>query len=92
MTQTQQNLLALSSDLVRICNSIQSRSYRVSDRFSQEAFKLIREIPSPEVKPYMSKLLRELEDKWLKEKNDLNKAERCLMYSVLLRNYAMKGN
>ena len=80
-------LLSLSMDLKRITQSIQRGSWENAGRFSLEARKWLKE--SKKTKDgYLRKLLAKIE-KTLGRKNDLKKAEDCLMYSVLIQNHAI---
>lgn len=77
-------LLSLASDLKRISQSIQRNSNSNIVRFSQEAEKWLKEAQKTNDHS-IAKLLNKI-NKVLKRKNDLIKAEDCLMYSVLLQN------
>ena len=79
------NLLSLSNDLKRITTSIQRGSEENATRFTQEAKRWIREdINDGYLKHLMEKIAISLD-----QKNDLKKAEDCLMYSVLLQNQTL---
>ncbi|MBI3342469.1 hypothetical protein HY024_05085 [Candidatus Curtissbacteria bacterium] len=80
-------LLSLSNDLKRITTSIQRGSFENSKRFSTEAKRWIAEIQDKD-DPYLKKLLSKIE-KSLNKKDSLEKAEDCLMYSVLTQNKAL---
>lgn len=80
-------LLSLSNDLKRICLSIQRGSFDVAEEFNKEARRWLLEslkIKNADVLEILEKV-----DESLKKKNNLTKAEDCLMYSVLLQNRAM---
>ena len=78
-------LLSLSMDLKRITTSIQRGSMSNAERFSKEAQRWIK---SDTKDHYLKGLLDKITNS-LSEKNDLKKAEDCLMYSVLLQNKAL---
>ena len=80
-------LLSLASDLKRITQSIQRNSHANAQRFTSEAEKWLIKAQKNS-SPSTLKLLKNI-DTTLKEKNDLKKAESCLMYSVLLQNRAI---
>ena len=80
-------LLSLSNDLKRITISIQRGSMDNSKRFQIEAQKWLKEA-SLSNDPYLISLLKKVE-KTLELKDDLKKAEDCLMYTVLLQNQAL---
>lgn len=80
-------LLSLSNDLKRITTSIQRGSFENSKRFSIEAKRWIAEIQDKD-DLYLKKLLQKIEVT-LNKKDNLEKAESCLMYSVLTQNKAL---
>ena len=80
-------LLSLSNDLKRIVTSIQRGSLENSKRFSIEAKRWITQIRDKDDE-YLKKLLQKI-DATLDKKDDLEKAENCLMYSVLTQNKAL---
>ncbi len=80
-------LLSLAMDLKRIVQSIQRNSQENAERFSQEAKRWLQESTNTKDE-YLRELLAKIE-KTLDKPNDLNKAEDCLMYSVLIQNQAL---
>lgn len=80
-------LLSLSNDLKRITTSIQRNSSENSRRFQKEAKKWLKESSNIN-DPYLENLLKKI-DSTLKLKDSLDKAEACLMYSVLIQNQAL---
>ncbi len=79
-------LLSLSLDLKRITSAIQRNSSAV-DTFNTEANKWLKQaknLNNSKLKNLLGKV-----EKTLELKNDLNKAEDCLMYSVLIQNQAL---
>lgn len=80
-------LLSLSMDLKRIVQSIERDSQKNAERFSLEAKKWLKESKNTK-DGYLKKLLGKIENT-LAGKNDLKKAEDCLMYSVLVQNHAL---
>ena len=82
-------LLSLSMDLKRIVQSIQRGSFENAERFTKEAKSYLKK-PSTIKNKYLIDLLKKIE-KSLDSKNDLKKAEDCLMYSVLLQNQALSS-
>lgn len=80
-------LLSLASDLKRIVMSIQRGSEENSRRFTQEAERWLAESSGVKDK-YLKKLLAKVKAA-LKTNDTLEKAEDCLMYSVLLQNQAL---
>lgn len=82
-------ILALAADLKRICLGIYRDSPAASRRFAQEAELRIKEIPPQSTKPYIERILGDLATEVLPKPDSLEKAEECLTYSVLLRNYGL---
>ena len=78
-------LLSLSNDLKRITASIQAGSAKNAQRFSNEAKRWVK---TDVDKSYLKNLMKKIASS-LDRKNDLKKAEDCLMYSVLLQNQAL---
>lgn len=83
-------LLSLSMDLKRIVQSIQRNSEENAQRFSIEAKRWLKESKNTDDK-YLKDLIRKIE-KTLNKPNNLQKAEDCLMYSVLVQNQALYKN
>ena len=81
-------ILSLSNDLKRITTSIQAGSIENAKRFTEEAKRWIEDdIEDDYLKSLMGKIANSLD-----QKNDLKKAEDCLMYSVLLQNQALSSS
>lgn len=83
------NKIALESlvmDLKRVSLGYHRGSLGMAKRFSEEALKRKQEINQQEVKPYIGKLLNNLET-ILSEKDNEKIAEDSLMISTLLQNY-----
>lgn len=74
-------ILSLSVDLKRIARAINDGSLSSAERFTKEARNWLSQI---KIKNKNKDLLQV--DKVLNLKNDLEKAEHCLMYAVLLQN------
>ncbi len=82
------SLGSLSMDLLRVALGIHRGSYKMAERFSQEAMKRRHEIDEREVKPYLRKVLANMENS-LKISDPKKKAEDSLMYSTIIRNYCL---
>ena len=80
-------LLSLASDLKRITQSIQRKAKRNTQIFNKEAKKWLK-TAKKNSNPAILRLLNSV-DTVLKQKDDLKKAEDCLMYSVILQNRAL---
>lgn len=80
------NLLSLSMDLKRICLGIQRKSFGMADEFECQAKRWLK----VKTKIYHTQEILKEVKQILDRPNSLEKAEDCLMYSVLLQNRAMK--
>lgn len=89
MSSTFISLASLSMDLKRVALGYHRGSYEMAERFFEEALKRRTEINKATVKPYIRKLLENL-DKIFHEKDTVKKAEDALMYSVLFQNAALR--
>ncbi len=81
-------LLSLSNDLKRIVAAIQRGSDENSLRFTEEAKHWLEESQAFAQDEYLTSLLKKIKVT-LNKQNDLEKAEDCLMYSVLVQNQAL---
>lgn len=79
-------LESLSMDLLRVALGLHRGSYRMAERFSEEALKRKREVHEDDIKPYLKKTLSRMEES-LKVSDPEKKAEDTLMYSTIIRNY-----
>jgi hypothetical protein len=82
------NKIALGSiamDLKRAALGYHRGSYSMAEKFLDEALKRRREIDSSLLKPYLVKLLKDI-DKIKKEKKKDKAAEDALLYSTLFQN------
>lgn len=83
-------LLSLASDLKRISQAIQRNSSSNILRFSHEAKECLKVAQKVNTNSSVFKLLKAIAEV-LKKRDDLIKAEDCLMYSVLLQNRAISS-
>ena len=88
MNDTRLLIGSLSNDLYRSACSIQRGSPVVAKRFLQESRRWVEELQGIELKDYIKKILTDL-----KNQNSstltMEEAEKYLMYSILLQNYAL---
>lgn len=82
-------LESLAMDLERVAIGYQRGSFKMADRFLQEAKARKKELQNANLKPYLKKLLSKLE-KMFEEKDHKKLAEDALMYSILFQNAALK--
>jgi hypothetical protein len=91
MTQTQLLIGSLSSDLYRVANMVGKGSFAAADRFFLEAKKWSSQLSGARVKNHISKIIFNINEDTSKELT-LEKAEKLLMYSVLLQNYVLHSS
>jgi len=82
------SLSSLAMDLDRVAVGLHRGSYKMAERFTEEALKRKREIDLTAVKPYIKNLLEKMEVD-LKSEDKGKKAEDALMYSTLFQNAAL---
>ena len=85
------NWLALSSiamDLRRVALGYHRGSKNMAERFLEEAIKRKKEVDISKIKPYLKKILDDIDN--LKTKRDKEiVAEDALLYSILLQNASL---
>ena len=79
---------ALSMHLKRVALGYHRGSFNTAQRFFEEALKRKKEVDQALVKPYIKKLLINL-DSLISQKDTQKIAEDALMYSTLLQNAAL---
>jgi hypothetical protein len=80
-------LESLSMDLLRVAKGFHRGSYKMAERFLEEALIRKYEIEENDLKPYFKNTLVKME-KSLNGLDIKKKAEDALMYSTLVRNYS----
>lgn len=89
MNKTYISLSSLAMDLKRAALGSYNGSSKVADRFFQEALKRREEIDLKAVEPYIQKCLKKIEQ-IPNLRDEKEKAEVALMYSILFQNFALK--
>ena len=87
MNQTKLLIGSLSNDLYRAACMIQRGSLTGAKRFVDESQRWTRDLQHKEIKPYIRDIVADLKDNH--QQLDMAQAEKYLMYSVLLQNYAL---
>ncbi len=82
-------LAALASDLKRVSLGLQRKSFKMANRFCEEALKRKTEVSTDGLQIYIRKVLNSIELS-LKSKDMERKAEDVLMYSTLIQNYTTR--
>lgn len=89
MTETKLLIGSLSNDLLRVANLIQRGSNQGALRFFKEAQRWSSQLTRYPMKPYIEKIVQEVNSEKEVDILDMEKAERFLMYSILLQNYSL---
>ena len=89
MNETKLLIGSLSNDLQRVAVSIHRGSYPTAERFLKEANRWVLDLEEYPVKEYIQKILTDLKKNRPKNIKSLEIAEKYLMYSILLQNYAL---
>ncbi|MEK7534073.1 MAG: hypothetical protein AAB600_01935 [Patescibacteria group bacterium] len=82
-------LAALGLDLKRVALGLQRGSFKMANRFMQEAMARKKEIATSDIDQYLIKLLDKMEQSF-KTFDSSKKAEDALMYSTLFQNASLK--
>lgn len=88
MNNNQVALSSMAMDLKRVALGYHRGSVQMAERFLREALKRREEIDQKSLKPYVKKLLSEL-DTMIQEKDQQKIAEDALMYSTLFQNASL---
>jgi len=79
---------SLAMDLKRVAMGLQRGSFKMADRFKEEALKRGLELENQKPKGYLKALLNKTKQKL--SNLDQDSAEDVLMYSTLFQNFALK--
>jgi cell division septal protein FtsQ len=88
MTDKKMLIGSLSNDLYRIAGLIQRGSTKAAIRFWKESQQWSKELSEHNLKDYISSIIDDLNNTNKLELSE-SEAEKMLMYSVLLQNYAL---
>lgn len=83
-------LSSMAMDLKRAAIGWHRGSDQMAERFFQEVTARKKEIDENYLKGYMKKIISDIEIK-LQISDNQEKAERALMYSILIQNFVLKG-
>jgi hypothetical protein len=88
MNETQMLIGSLSNDIFRVASLTQRGSVKGALRFFEEAKRWSAQLDDKELKPYIRKIVSEIR---LANTQDvtLERAEKYLMYGILLQNYSL---
>ena len=88
MTDKKMLIGSLSNDLYRVANLSGRGSQKAADRFWQETKRWTKELVAKELKGYIKNIILDLNSDNVPSVSQ-EKAEKLLMYSVLLQNYSL---
>ena len=89
MKKTKLLLGSIASDLYRVAMFAHRKSHKAAARFLQEAHRWRKDVKDDSIKPYIRKLLGELDTYKSYQPDRLDIAEKYLMFSVILQNYTL---
>lgn len=89
MNETRMLIGSLSNDLLRVATMIQRGSDKGALRFFAEAKKWNSQLKHKRVKPYIQKLIVDIDTETESSFFTTEKAEKFLLYSILLQNYSI---
>lgn len=89
MNDTKLLIGSLSNNLLRVANMIVRGSDKGAVRFFTEAQKWNTELKNHKLKPYIQKIIVDISNENSGNILDMAKAEKYLMYSILLQNYSI---
>lgn len=88
MTNTKLLIGSLSNDLYRVA-TLSYRGSSAAPRFFEESKRWTKELGNHEVRPYIRKILSDVNSPKYSLDSLKDHAETFLMYSILLQNYAL---
>lgn len=88
MTETQVLIGSLSNDLLRVASLAQRGAKKGSERFFSEAKKWAGKLEGKDVPGYINEIAKDIVKS--SDKVNTERAERYLMYGILLQNYSLR--
>ena len=92
MTKTKLLIGSLSNDLYRVSYLTQRGSLAAAKKFWQETNRWIKDLDHAKVKPYIRKIISDVKNQPQRKIFTTESAEKYLMYSTLLQNYAIHSS
>ncbi|MBI4215449.1 MAG: hypothetical protein HY602_01875, partial [Parcubacteria group bacterium] len=83
---------SLSNDLYRVSYLTQRGSLTAAKKFWQQANRWIEDLDRAKVKPYIRKIISDVKNQPMRNVFTAESAEKYLMYSTLLQNYALHSS
>ncbi len=90
MPNTKLLIGSLSNDLYRVACLTQRGSVRAAEKFWIQCGRWVKGLENAKVKPYIKKIILDIKSQLGTDTLTLESAERYLMYSILLQNYALR--
>lgn len=90
MPNTKLLIGSLSNDLYRVACLTERGSVKGAEKFRIQAGRWANELDHSQVKPYIKKIILDVKARLNSNSFTMESAERYLMYSILLQNYALK--
>ena len=90
MLNTKLLIGSLSNDLYRVACLTQRGSIKAAGKFWIQAGRWVKDLEQAQVKPYIKKIILDVKSRLGSESLTVETAERYLMYSILLQNYALR--
>jgi len=92
MTKTKLLIGSLSNDLYRVSYLTQRGSLAAAKKFWQQANRWSNDLDRARVKPYIRKIILEVKNQPIRRVFTVESAEKYMMYSTLLQNYALHSS
>lgn len=77
-------------DLKRVALGLHKGSFKMADRFKEEAFKRVSELEAQSPNAYLKKLVVKMKKRL--DSSSKEAADDALMFSTLFQNYALKNS
>lgn len=90
MQSTKLLIGSLSNDLYRVACLTQRGSVKGAEKFWIQAGRWVNELDNATLKPYIKKIILDIKARLNSNSFTMESAEKYLMYSILLQNYALK--
>lgn len=90
MSNTKLLIGSLSNDLYRVACLTQRGSIKAAEKFWIQSGRWTKDLEQAQVKPYIKKIILDVKSRLNSNSYTMESAERYLMYSILLQNYALR--
>ena len=90
MSNTKLLIGSLSNALYRVACLTQRGSVKGAEKFWIQSGRWVKDLESAQVKPYIKKIILDVKSRLNSNSYTMELAERYLMYSILLQNYALR--